>query len=303
MTDPTPSLRALMTGLIDYAGLFPPAQLAMTPAVRNYADYRQGTDAWALGRFIVPSSRLDEFEGAAAAHLPQDPAQEPWPVSMLGVLEPGHDAELIFAFNERHALASAGRAVIDALEIKASDTETITRLVRSAPDHVRVFVEIPVNNDPAPLLAAIHDTGASAKIRTGGVTEDAFPSPDDVARFIHTAAELGVPFKATAGLHHPLQGENRLTYEPGSPIAPMFGFLNIFMAAALARQGAEAKVLRKVLEDGETTGFRFGRTGATWSDRRVETEEIAAMRTELAVSFGSCSFTEPMDDLRSLDIL
>ena len=303
MTDPTPSLHALMTGLIDYAGLFPPAQLAMTPAVRNYADYRQDTDAWALGRFIVPSSRLDEFEGAAAAHLPQDTAQEPWPVSMLGVLEPGHDAELIFAFNERHAVASAGRAVIDALEIKATDTETITRLVRSAPDHVRVFVEIPVTEDPAPLLAAIHDAGASAKIRTGGVTEDAFPSPDDVARFIHTAAELGVPFKATAGLHHPLQGEYRLTYEPGSPIAPMFGFLNIFMAAALARQGAEAKVLREVLEDGEITGFRFGRAGATWSDRRVETEEIAAMRTEFAVSFGSCSFTEPMDDLRSLDIL
>ena len=292
-----------MTGLIDYAGLFPPAQLAMTPAVRNYADYRQGADAWALGRFIVPSSRLDEFEGAAAAHLPQDTAQEPWPVSMLGVLEPGHDAELIFAFNERHALASAGRAVIDALEIKATDTETITRLVRSAPDHVRVFVEIPVTEDPAPLLAAIHDAGASAKIRTGGVTEDAFPSPDEVARFIHTAAELGVPFKATAGLHHPLQGEYRLTYEPDSPIAPMFGFLNIFMAAALARQGAEAKILRKVLEDGVTTGFRFGRTGATWSDRRVETEKIAAMRAEFAVSFGSCSFTEPMDDLRSLDIL
>jgi hypothetical protein len=52
-----------------------------------------------------------------------------------------------------------------------------------------------------------------------------------------------------------------------------------------------------------TTGFRFGRTGATWSDRRVETEKIAAMRAEFAVSFGSCSFTEPMDDLRSLDIL
>ncbi len=303
MTEPTPSLRALLTGLIDYAGLFPPAGLAMLPAVKNYADYRQGADAWALGRFIVPSARLDEFEGAAAAHLPQEGDTTAWLISMLGGVDPGHDAELVFAFNERHAVASAGRAVIDALEIKATDAGTITRLVRSAPDHVRVFVEIPVTEDPAPLLAAIHDAGASAKIRTGGVTEGAFPSSDDVARFIHTAAELGVPFKATAGLHHPLQGEYRLTYEPGSPIAPMFGFLNIFMAAALARQGAEAKVLRKVLEDGETTGFRFGRSGATWSDRRVETNEIAAMRAEFAVSFGSCSFTEPMDDLRSLDIL
>lgn len=303
MTDPSPALRALMTGLIDYAGLFPPAQLAMTPAVRNYADYRQGADAWALGRFIVASSRLDEFEGAAAAHLPQDTTLQPWLISMLGVLEPGHDAELVFAFNERHATAGAGRAAIDTLEVKASDPASISQLVRSAPDHVRVFVEVPVNNDPVPLLTAIGDAGASAKIRTGGVTEDAFPSSSDVARFIHTAARLGVPFKATAGLHHPRQGEYRLTYEPGSPIAPMFGFLNIFMAAAFARQGADPKILRQVLEDGEATAFRFTRTGAAWSDRRVETEDIAAMRGDLGISFGSCSFTEPMDDLRSMDLL
>jgi hypothetical protein len=83
----------------------------------------------------------------------------------------------------------------------------------------------------------------------------------------------------------------------------MFGFLNIFMAAAFARQGADPKILRQVLEDGEATAFRFTRTGAAWSDRRVETEDIAAMRGDLGISFGSCSFTEPMDDLRSMDLL
>lgn len=303
MTPPSPTIRALLTGLIDYAGLFPPAGLAMVPAVKNYATYRDGNDAWALGRFIVPSARLDEFEGAAAAHLPRDSDTAPWLVSMLGGTEPGHDAELVFAFNERHATGQAGRAAIDTLEVKATNAESITRLVRSAPDHVRVFVEVPMADDPEPLLAAVRDAGASAKIRTGGVTPDAFPSADDVSRFLLTAAKLGVPFKATAGLHHPLHGEYRLTYEPGSALAPMYGFLNIFMAAAAAHQGADLSSVRRMLEQGGSTAFRFGPKDVTWSDGRAGVETLAAMRREFATSFGSCSFTEPMNDLRSMELL
>ena len=300
MPETPASLRALLTGLIDYAGLFPPAGLAMLPAVRNYADYRQGTDAWALGRFIVPGSRLEEFEGAAAALLPTGADEMPWPVSMLGGAEPGQDAEQIFNFNERHAAFAAGRAAIDTLEVKAADSATITRLVRSAPDHVRVFVEIPVDGDTTPLLEAIRANGANAKIRTGGITADAFPSAEDVARFLIAAARAGVPFKATAGLHHARTAEYRLTYEPGSAEAPMFGFLNIFMAAAFARQGADQPTLVRLLKDGESTAFRFTRIAGVWRDPRVSAEEITAMRASFGLSFGSCSFTEPMDDLRHL---
>jgi hypothetical protein len=303
MTAPSPTIRALLTGLIDYAGLFPPAGLAMVPAVRNYADYRNGDDAWALGRFIVPSSRLDEFEGAAAAHLPQEGDTAPWLISMLGGVDPGHDAELVFDFNERHARRAAGQVAIDTLEVKATNAETITRLVRSAPDHVRVFVEIPVNDDPEALLSAIRDAGASAKIRTGGVTEDAFPSAGEVTRFLLTAARIGVPFKATAGLHHPLRGEYRLTYEPGSVIAPMYGFLNIFMAAAAARQGADHRTVRRMLEEGGSSAFEFDADSVAWSDGHARAEDIEAMRREFGISFGSCSFTEPMDDLRSMELL
>ena len=53
----------LRWGLIDYAGLFPPAALAMDDAVGRYArPTGAGRDAWMLGRFIVPASRLGEFE-------------------------------------------------------------------------------------------------------------------------------------------------------------------------------------------------------------------------------------------------
>ena len=300
MSDTPASLRALLTGLIDYAGLFPPAGLGMVPAVRNYADYRRGADAWALGRFIVPGSRLEEFEGAAAALLPTGADEIPWPISMLGGSEPGHDAEQVFNFNERHAAFAAGRAAIDTLEVKASDAATITRLVRSAPDHVRVFVEIPLAGDTTPLLETIKANGASAKIRTGGVTADAFPSAEGIARFLIAAAKAAVPFKATAGLHHARTAEYRLTYEPDSAEAPMFGFLNIFMAAAFARQGADRPTLVRLLEDGESTAFRFTRIAGVWKEPRVSTEEIAAMRASFGLSFGSCSFTEPMDDLRHL---
>ena len=70
----TKSLRALLEHLIDYAGLFPPAALSMQDAVRNYARYREGEYAWALGPFIVPKER--------AAEVPRE-----FPLSILGIDE------------------------------------------------------------------------------------------------------------------------------------------------------------------------------------------------------------------------
>ena len=60
-----------MAGLTDYAGLFPPAELGMREAVRNYAEYLNGPDSACLGRFIVPADRIDEFEIAASDLLPR----------------------------------------------------------------------------------------------------------------------------------------------------------------------------------------------------------------------------------------
>ena len=88
------SLRALLHGLIDYAGLFPPARLDMQSAVANYARYLEGNRAWMLGRFVVPSSRLEEFERAAAALLPKVRDVEPWALALLGE-DPVHDADRV----------------------------------------------------------------------------------------------------------------------------------------------------------------------------------------------------------------
>jgi hypothetical protein len=55
------SLKALLTGVVDYAGMFPPAQLALAPAIRNYARYRTEPEKWMLGRFICPAVKLGDL--------------------------------------------------------------------------------------------------------------------------------------------------------------------------------------------------------------------------------------------------
>ena len=298
-----PPVRALLEGLIDYAGLFPPAKLDMRPAVENYAAYLAGADAWALGRFVVPLSRLDELEGAASSLLPRTPETAPWRLSVLGGSDPAHDAEAIFAFNERHAHNAAGRAVIDMLEAKASDIDSLTRVARSVPGGVEAYVEVPITGDAADLLAALAALGARAKVRTGGVTPEAFPAPRELARFIRLAADQGVPFKATAGLHHPIRAEYPLTYEAGSARGTMYGYLNVFLAAAFAQEGLSIAEIEEVLEERDPSAFAFEDAGVRWRGRFAGGESIAALRTRVALSFGSCSFTEPVGELRALGLL
>ena len=213
-----------------------------------------------------------------------------------------HDAEQIFAFNERHAKTAVGRAVIDTLEVKAQSVEDIERRVRSAPPGVAVYVEVPIGTDPSDLLAALGNLEGRAKMRTGGVTADAIPAVRDVARFIRVARDQGVPFKATAGLHHALRGSYPLTYEPGAPSGTMYGFLNVFLAALAADAGASHAEIEAVLVESDPARFRFDDDGIVWGDHHAPVEDIERLRARVAISFGSCSFTEPADELEILGV-
>ena len=199
------ALRALLAGSIDYAGLFPPAGLALSAAAANYAAYREGEAAWALGRFVVPAARLLEFEKAAATLLPARPAGEPWRLAALLGADPAADLRAIGEFNCRHAATGAGAVEADVVEAKAGDVNAVASLLCLVPEYLEAYVEVPVDEDPAPLIRAISEGSGRAKIRTGGVTPDAFPSAAATARFIAACVGTGVPFKATAGLHHPLR--------------------------------------------------------------------------------------------------
>jgi hypothetical protein len=143
------------------------------------------------------------------------------------------------------------------------------------------------------LIPELKRRGLRAKIRTGGVTQDAFPSAEAVAEFIRACRREGVPFKATAGLHHPLRCARPLTYEPNAAVGTMHGFVNVFIAAALP-DDAEA-----ILEETDPRAFAFTDDAATWRDRRVDLAGLKAMRT-FATSFGACSFEEPIDELKEL---
>ncbi len=119
---------ALLSGLVDYAGLFPPAKEDMRDALEKYASYRASEDSQALGRFIVPVSRLNELEDEANELMPRDPGAEPWRLSVLVAGDVRAAGKAMVGFNDRHQLASnEGRAVIDVAELKAGASRPMSR--------------------------------------------------------------------------------------------------------------------------------------------------------------------------------
>ncbi len=310
-------VHALMSGLVDYAGLFPPAKLPMEKAVAAYAEVLAGEEAWMLGRFVVPVSRLDEFSAAADRHLPRGQDVDLWPLSVLSD-DPDRDLDLIFAFNDRHSRRQAGHAVIDAMEIKPPadcgvDASRLGAFIESTLDimaqGVFPFFELPVQQGEGPVdlrgpIAALAGADAGAKIRTGGVTPEAIPSAKSVAAFLHACHAADVPFKATAGLHHAIRAEHPLAYEPGCPRGVMHGYLNVFVSAvvlhALRVDGATTE---KILLESDPRAFVFEDHELRWRGVHVDVDRVQLARDEFALSYGSCSFQEPLADLRGLGAL
>ncbi|HEX5632089.1 MAG TPA: hypothetical protein VFX50_02640 [Gemmatimonadales bacterium] len=296
------ALQELLTGLVDYAGLFPPAALGMPQAVREYAEHRAGEHAWMLGRFVLPASRLPEFEAAAGPLLPREPSQA-WRLSVLASADVEETVRLVGEFNCRRAEPGVGAAVADVLELKAASVGEIERLAPQLPAWLVAYVEVPVRDDPAPLIDALARSRLRAKVRTGGVTADAFPSAKELARFILACRRAGVPFKATAGLHHPLRGEYRLTYDAGSPSGTMFGFLNVFVAGIVAWFSARQDVVEAVLEERDPRALVVEGFDIRWRGYSFHADDVGHVRERTGLAFGSCSFREPVDDLRALGYL
>jgi hypothetical protein len=298
---------ALVTGLVDYAGLFPPAALAMGPAVRSYASYLGAAevDRSAVGRFVVTAARLEELEDQAMPLIRR--GSPPWHVSALVGPDIEGDVARIEVFNRRHRPGrGTGFATIDAIEGKANSPVEIERLLAGRGDDMELFVELPTASDPSGLVAEMARLGGNApvraKIRTGGVTPDSIPPAEEIVTFLRACARSAVAFKATAGLHHPMRGAYRLTYASDSPTATMHGFLNMFVAATFVRIGVPAADAVSMLEETSATAFAFDAEGVTWHTRRATTPAIRAARANYALSFGSCSFREPVDELRGLGL-
>lgn len=323
-----PSLRTLLSHIVDYAGLFPPADLSLRRAFQNYAEYREQEEAWMLSRFVLPVRRLPDL---AAFRQQMNADDAPYVFSVLGTgggtpdafLEAfARDLDVIETFDEEQG----GSARVDVMEVPlptslvGADREAIEsfldavdrRLVTTGTAKLDLFFELPMRADAIDQLPSLCATladhnsqqsyparsTAGLKVRCGGSEPSDVPAPDHVAALLVACRDASVPCKATAGLHHPIRH-----YDDGLD-TNMHGFLNIFVAAALASEHTlDVGDVEAILREETADNFRFLKEAVAWRDLSVSLDGIRHARDTLALSFGSCSFEEPIDHLRDLELL
>jgi hypothetical protein len=301
------AVRALLTGLVDYAGLFPPAALPMAEAVVRYHCALTGPHAWVLGRFVVPIEKLDAFAKAADRLLPRDGDPAPWRLSALSRGDAERELDAIRSFNGEHGV-DFGRATVDTVERKVGSGRDLPAVSVFRNARLNVFCELSPGPHLGELARAVRDLGAAAKVRAGGVTADAIPSTTVLAGWIVACAAAGVRFKATAGLHHAVRGSHRLSYERESAESVTHGFLNVLLAAATAwdyrESAADGSVEREcvclLLERTDRAALHAGDDGIAWGDRSFSTDLLASTRKAFVTAIGSCSFDEPVEELQAL---
>jgi hypothetical protein len=316
------ALRALLTGIIDYAGLFPPARLPLDQALRSYLRFRTEPESWMLGRFVFPAVRLEEIGPMLKESCP---AGQRVAISCLGrggsqanefMAGLRADLELIGSFRDRcgndanldvyetrlpaQILSDDAAAMFDLL------TETIGLLAEAS---LTAFFEFPLDQSWRESAAALAEALASLgkarkqrphgmKIRCGGLEAKDFPSDEQLAGIIHLCCGRGLPLKATAGLHHPMR------HRDAALGVTMHGFLNVFGATVLnyANRLGEDEI-REILVDGEASNFVFDDAFFRRKEHRASTAQITAARRDFIISFGSCSFDEPREGLERLGLL
>jgi hypothetical protein len=295
---PIESIRTLLSGIIDYAGLFPPSMVSMQDAVANFAKYKNGEHSWMLGRFVVPVVRLGEFLECAEGVIVEN--ESPWLLSVLAGEDINATIREIDLFNK----TNAPRVICDSLEVKANTVSKIENTVNALPGEITAYFEIGVNENFVDLVSTLALKHQRAKVRTGGTTTNEFPPSREIIRFARTCMAANVPFKATAGLHHPIRCFRPLTYEPDAPQGTMHGFLNMLIMTGFARESYRVSLLEELMEEEFDEAFKFRENGAGWRGEHFLTAgHLDRLRSRGMISFGSCSFDEPIADLRSMGLL
>jgi hypothetical protein len=264
--------RELLGRLIDHAALFPPASMPMPEAIEADRGARASEHACILDRFICPASKLGE--------LPRDAPR-------LSVVLDGGEGDL----EAVHDARTAGLTVelVEARIDPAWIPDTQQLVQAKLGEGVRAFWELAPGRGLSGAIAAVREARAGAKIRCGGAT---VPTVEGVAAFVATCRDAGVPFKATAGLHHAIRRDGA------------HGFLNLLAAAVFAHaEGLNAEQLAPLLAEEDGDAFAVDARGLRVHDLVAGPEAIAEARRDLFVAYGSCSFSEPVEDLRALGIL
>ena len=278
------AIDSLLAGLIDYAGLYPPASLDMPTAVRNYLAYRRSQHADVLGRFIVNLDRIGELRSVAGNDLKK--------IKLSAILSTYAD------FDRVSALVNDG-VPIESVEMKIGLISEIARLDDILPPKIEKYLELAIGPVEAGVLKAIGYAGARIKLRMGGVIPTAFPSSAAVARMLRSLADHGIACKATAGLHHPIRSRHPLTDAPDSPSGLMHGFINLLCAAALVYSGGDADEAEDLLNEQDPSAFGVMPQSISWRSHVWDADHWSKTRRNLT-SCGSCSFEEPIRDLEAL---
>lgn len=308
---------AFLNGLIDDAGLFPPASLSMQAAVAAHRESRTGANRWILAKFICPASRLPELEG----WLPRQDSAGLWRLGVILDRVTGNEwldrAAADLSAARDFSAQVGGRASVDGLEVLLPpriEDRLVRKFLAASEvagffDPVTAFLEIPRGAPLPETLEVIAEAGnewregreccsLGAKLRCGGASEELFPEPARVAAFIHSCTRLSVPFKATAGLHHPFRHRDAATG------FIQHGFVNLVGAAVLAAaHNLGPTELEQVISDEDPTSFSLTAEGFSWRDLSATDSQILEARQSVLTSYGSCSFSEPVQDLTALGIL
>lgn len=285
MSEQTGAIDNLLAGLIDYAGLYPPAALDMRSAVRNYLGYSRSKHSGVLGRFVVDLDRLPELCAVA------DDSISNLRLSILAL--PAASLP-----NLQHLLDE--ELPIESIEARTDHPPEIERIARLTPAGITTYFELPISNAESQTLDAIAATGARVKLRTGGLVAEAFPSSEAIANMLEALAHHRIPFKATAGLHHPIRSRHPFTYAPDSPVGTMHGFVNLFLAANLLYLGGTLDEANQLLNEERSEAFSISPEAIAWRSFHWTATQLRTVRKEFAISFGSCSFEEPIHDLEAL---
>lgn len=300
---PAASLRALLEHSIDYAGMFPPCALDLEPALANQARYVRLEESWMLNAFVLP---VGQFDAAKQFLSLFDPAH-PLCVSALGPKTENASSFTEALVETDAAIRSLSAHNIDLVSINqlemflpAEVDSSLLQEAQSIIGSVPVFWEAPAERAEQTIaLVTEHNSSAAQptfgyKLRTGGVTADAFPTSAQIARALVAPATHQVPIKFTAGLHHPLRQFREEVQ------TKMHGFLNVLGAAVLAAEHKwDAAQAAAMLDDEVASSFTFDDEFLAWRDWKIDVRALRNRR-RFVTSFGSCSFDEPREDLRAL---
>ncbi len=316
------AITAFLTNLIDYAGLFPPARLPMAEALTNYRAYRDHPDRWMLGPFIVPATRLAEVSESAGTWFTPD---APFRFSVLGAgasdwshfdESVASDMAAITEFRMQHG--DGVRVSIYETKAPAASNESLSPIIGDALNHIDgaggliPFFEVGIapydaetwsrqNHAIVGELGAVNVarmTPAGFKLRCGGVTPDVFPTAGQIASVLTLCRDRKVPLKATAGLHHPIRHYSDATR------CMMHGFLNVIGAGVLAYANSlDAVTVAQIVADEDAGHFRFTEDAFAWQEVSADVVAIEYARANHILSYGSCSFDEPREDLQNLGML